>query len=188
MTRRICLSVCLVSSTFVLGLVLAFSSAFAGERFTDNGDGTVTDHELGVMWAKSDNQGDINWREAEQYCKWTFPFLIPTRYDNWRMPTVDELKTLFVRDKKHKGYETDCGQKVKVVQDIRLSCGWVWASEPMTIDFDLKKKDEKVKRKVKVRTISAKLFNFKRGYPYTDLMRHLKNYRALPVRDLQEGK
>jgi len=171
----------------VLGLItvfLIFSSllAFAGERFTDNGDGTVTDHQLGVMWAKDDNQGDIDWRDAEKYCKWTFPYLIPARYDNWRLPTIEELQTLYVRDKDYKGYETDCGQKVKIVPEIRLSCGWVWASEPMTIDYKLKD------RQVKVRTISSKLFNFHRGYAYTDLMRHYKAYRALPVRDLQEGK
>jgi hypothetical protein len=171
----------------IVGLITVFlivngSLAFAGERFTDNGDGTVTDHQLGVMWAKNDNQGNINWRDAEKYCKWTFPYLIPARYDNWRMPTIDELKTLYVRDKDYKGYETDCGQKVKIVPEISLSCGWVWASEPMTIDYELKD------RQVKVRTISAKLFNFHRGYPYTDLMRHFKAYRALPVRNLQEGK
>jgi hypothetical protein len=167
---------------FVLLLLGVVSFASAGDRFTDNGDGTVTDQELGVMWAKTDNQGDIDWRDAEKYCKWTFPYLIPARYDNWRMPTIEELKTLYIRDKDYKGYETDCGQKVKIVPDIRLSCGWVWASEPMTIDYTLREKQ------VKVRTISSRLFNFHRGYAYTDLMRHFKAYRALPVRDLQEGK
>jgi len=39
--------------------------AAAGERFTDNGDGTVSDHELGLMWSKTDNNGDINWIQAE---------------------------------------------------------------------------------------------------------------------------
>ena len=163
-------------------LILSSLSVFAGERFTDNGDGTVTDHQLGVMWAKSDNQGNIDWRGAERYCRWTFPLTIPTTYDNWRMPTIEELQSLFVRDKGYKGYETDCRQKVKIVSEIELSCGWVWAAEPMTIDFELKKKQ------IKRRTISAKVFNFHRGYPYTDLMRHSKHYRALPVRDLQEGK
>ena len=169
-------------SLLIAFLVIFVSLAFAGERFTDNGDGTVTDHQLGLMWAKNDNQGNIDWRQAEKYCKWTFPYLIPTRYDNWRMPTIEELKSLYVRDKKYKGYETDCGQKVKVVPEINLSCGWVWAAEPMTIDFELKKKQ------IKRRTISARVFNFHRGYPYTDLMRHSKAYRALPVRNLQEGK
>ena len=184
MSRLRPLYVCLIS----ILLICSLSPAFGGERFTDNGDGTVTDHQLGVMWAKSDNQGNIDWRQAEKYCKWTFPYLIPTRYDNWRMPTIKELQSLYVRDKKYKGYETDCRQKVKIVSEIELSCGWVWASEPMTIDFELKDKDKKVKKKVKVRTISARLFNFHRGYPYTDLMRHSKACRALPVRDLQEGK
>jgi hypothetical protein len=167
---------------FIVFLVVIVSFASAGERFTDNGDGTVTDHQLGVMWAKDDNQGDIDWRDAEKYCKWTFPYLIPARYDNWRLPTIEELETLYVRDKDYQGYETDCGQNVKIVPEIRLSCGWVWASEPMTIDYKLQD------RQIKVRTISSKLFNFNRGYAYTDLMRHFKAYRALPVRDLQEGK
>ncbi|MGD8503449.1 MAG: DUF1566 domain-containing protein [Syntrophobacterales bacterium] len=172
----------LILGLITVFLVLSSSLAFSGERFTDNGDGTVTDHQLGVMWAKNDNQGNIDWRQAEKYCRWTFPYLIPTRYDNWRMPTIEELASLFVRDKSYKGYETDCGRKVKVVPEIRLSCGWVWASEPMTIDFEMKGKE------IKRRTISAKVYNFQRGYPYTDLMRHSKDYRALPVRDLQDGK
>jgi hypothetical protein len=157
------------------------SFAFAADRFTDNGDGTVTDHQLGLMWAKYDNQGDIDWRGAQRYCRWGPPQIMG-KYDNWRMPTIEELKSLYLRDKKYKGYETDCGQKIKIVPEISLSCGWVWASEPMTIDFKLKQKQ------VKRRTISAKVFNFHRGYPYTDLMRHSKAYRALPVRNLQEGK
>lgn len=173
--RASCLGLCIV---FLLVIV---SLAVAGERFTDNGDGTVTDHQLGVMWAKYDNQGDVDWRGATRYCRWGPPQIMG-KYDNWRMPTIEELQSLYVRDKKYKGYETDCGQKVKIVPEISLSCGWVWAAEPMTIDFELKQK------KVRRRTISARVFNFHRGYPYTDLMRHSKAYRALPVRNLQEGK
>ena len=173
--RASCLGLCIVF------LMVIVSFAFAAERFTDNGDGTVTDHQLGVMWAKYDNQGNIDWRGAQRYCRWGPPQIMG-KYDNWRMPTIEELKSLYMRDKKYKGYETDCGQKIKIVPEINLSCGWVWAAEPMTIDFELKKKQ------VKRRTISARVFNFHRGYPYTDLMRHSKHYRALPVRDLQEGK
>jgi hypothetical protein len=119
------------------------------------------------MWAKYDNQGDIDWRGAERWCRWGPPRIIG-KYDNWRMPTNEELKSLFVRDKKYKGYETACGQKVKMVPDIQLSCGWVWTSE--------------------VKSITARVFNFQRGYHYMELKRHWKAYRALPVRDLQEGK
>ncbi len=159
--RASCLGLCIV---FLLVFV---SLAFAGERFTDNGDGTVTDHQLGVMWAKYDNLGDIDWRGAQRYCRWGPPQIMG-KYDNWRLPTTEELKSLFVRDKKYKGYETHCGQKVKMVPEIELSCGWVWTSE--------------------VKSITARVYNFQRGYHYMELMRHGKAYRALPVRDLQEGK
>ena len=163
MSRLRPLYVCLIS----LLLICSLSPAFGGERFTDNGDGTVTDHQLGVMWAKYDNQGDIDWRGAERWCRWGPPQIIG-KYDNWRMPTNDELKSLFVSDKKYKGYESNCGQKVKVVPEIKLSCGWVWTSE--------------------VKSITARVFNFQRGYHYMELKRHWKAYRALPIRDLQEGK
>jgi hypothetical protein len=81
---------------------------------------------------------------------------------------MEELQSLFVRDKDYKGYETDCGQKVRIAPEIRLSCGWVWTGE--------------------VKSITARVFNFQRGYHYMELKRHWKGYRALPVRDLQDGK
>jgi hypothetical protein len=137
----------------------------AGNRFTDNGDGTVTDHELGVMWAKTDNQGNINWNDANQWVEFTFPFTITTQYENWRLPTLAELKSLYVTDKTYKGYETDCGQRIKSVPEIKLSCGWVWTSERSAIQ--------------------AAIFNFNRGYHYMDRIGHYKSYRALPVRDLK---
>ena len=154
----------------VLFTLLIFSvgvSARAGDRFTDNGDGTVTDHQLKLMWARHDNQGDITWKEAERYCKMG-PAQVMGKYENWRMPTLAELESLYVRDKSVAGYETDCGQKVRIVPIIRLSCGWVWTGEK--------------------RSITAKVFNFHRGYSYTDRRVHRKAYRALPVRNLPPGE
>ncbi len=145
-------------------ILLISTSAIAGDRFTDNGDETVTDHQLGLMWAKTDNQGDINWRQAVQWVRYTFGDTLVKRYDNWRLPTLAELQSLYVHDKAYDGYETDCGQRVKIVPDIKLSCGWVWTSETSAIQ--------------------ARIFNFNRGYHYTDRMVHNKAYRALAVRDL----
>ena len=158
-----------IKSTIVTIVTLCafFLSApiFAGDRFTDNGDGTVTDHELGVMWAKTDNQGNINWNDANQWVKFTFPYTIPKQYDNWRLPTLKELQSLYIPDKGYKGYETDCGQRIKAITEIKLSCGWVWTSERSAIQ--------------------AAIFNFNRGYHYMDRIGHYKSYRALPVRDLK---
>ncbi|MBZ4659549.1 MAG: hypothetical protein JG766_1472 [Desulfacinum sp.] len=149
----------------LLGLLLAgtISLVAAETRFVDNGDGTVTDTLLKVMWAKTDNQGDVSWKEAERYCRLGPPHLIG-RYDNWRMPTLEELRSLYVADSAYPGYETTCGQRVRITPEIEISCGWVWSGEQ--------------------RSISARVFNFSRGYEYTDRMVHKRNYRALPVRNL----
>ena len=158
-----------IKSTIVTIMTLcAFflgAPVFADDRFTDNGDGTVSDHQLGVMWAKTDNQGNINWKQANLWIKYTFPDTLEKKYDNWRLPTLAELESLYIKEKKIKGYETDCGQRVKIVPVIKLSCGWVWTSETSAIQ--------------------AFIFNFNRGYHYSDRMVHDKSYRALPVRDLK---
>jgi hypothetical protein len=140
----------------------------AGERFRDNGDGTVTDHEFGLMWSKTDNNGDINWIQAEKWVKYTFPLTLEKNYDNWRLPTLKELQSLEVTDTKDtKGYETDCGQLVKITPLIRLSCGWVWTSEEDP------------------RAPTASIFNFDNVYHYTVRKAQKRGYRALPVRDLK---
>jgi hypothetical protein len=157
MPRRI-LSIVSIITIFIVSSTVVI----AGERFTDNGDGTVTDHQLGVMWGKTDNQGDINWHQADKWVKYTFPYTIEAKYDNWRMPTLAELKSLFVKDSK--GYEADCGKKVKIAEVIELSCGWVWTSEK--------------------KSITARVFYFKGGYHHLDRMVHNRGYRALAVRDL----
>ncbi|MBW2593834.1 MAG: DUF1566 domain-containing protein [Deltaproteobacteria bacterium] len=154
-----------IVSIIMICMFFGGAVVLAAERFTDNGNGTVTDHKLGVMWSKTDNKGDIDWIQADRWVKYTFPDTIEAKYYDWRLPTLEELKSLHVQDKAYKGYETDCGQKVKIVPDIRLSCGWVWTSEK--------------------KSITARLFNFNRGYHYTDRMSKRQAYRALPVRDLK---
>jgi hypothetical protein len=158
-----------ILSAITLCFVICFAVASAEERFSDNGDGTVTDHLLGVMWGKTDNQGDIDWKQAERWVKYTFPFSLPAeKRDHWRLPTLEELRSLYVKDEAYGGYETDCGQRVKIVPQIQLSCGWIWTCER--------------------KTITARVFTFRRGYHYTDRMVHKKHYRALPVRTLPPGE
>ncbi len=149
------------------GLLIGWAPALAGDRFIDNGDGTVTDREQNLMWSKTDNQGDINWIQADKWVRYTFPDTITKRYDNWRMPTLAELQSLLVEDKSAKGYEADCGQWVKTVPEIKLSCGWVWTSETDPI------------------APTARIFNFDNVYHYTVRKAHQRGYRALPVRTLK---
>ena len=156
---------------WVPGLILAWALCgfvFAGEqlRFTVHEDGTVTDHLLGVMWGARDNQGDIDWQGAERWAKLTFPFSLPQeKREGWRLPTLEELQSLYVDDASYEGYETACGHWVRIVPEIELSCGWVWTSEK--------------------KAISARVFNFQKGYHYTDRMVHNRGYRVLAVKSLK---
>ena len=159
-----------LSVTFIIltaGILIVWAPVMAADRFTDNGDGTVTDSKLNLMWSKTDNQGDINWIQADKWVRFTFPDTIPKRYENWRLPTLAELQSLLLVDKNAKGYETECGQWVKAVADIKLSCGWVWTSETDTI------------------APTARIFNFDNVYHYTVRKAHKRGYRALPVRNLK---
>jgi hypothetical protein len=151
----------------VVAIFFKFLPVLAGDRFTDNGDGTVTDHELGLMWSQTDNHGNIDWIQGEKWVKYTFPFTLEKRYENWRLPTLKELQSLVVTDKKYQGYETDCGQWVKMIPLIQLSCGWIWTSE------------------TDPRAPTARIFNFNNVYHYTVRKAQRRGYRALPVRDLK---
>jgi hypothetical protein len=158
MTRRVYM--CLGVMAMLAWLMAA--AGLAQDRFTDNGDGTITDHERGLMWAASDNQGDINWHQAEKWVRYTFPFTLPVMYDNWRLPTLKELQSLVLEGE---GYETACGQWVKIFPAIRLSCGWVWTSESGQLGP------------------TATVFNFNNVYYYSVRKVQKRAYRALPVRN-----
>jgi hypothetical protein len=152
----------------MLALFIAGSSTtvLAADRFTDNGDGTLTDHELGLMWSGTDNRGDIDWRDARRWTRFTFPYTIPVLYENWRLPTTAELESLMSDSEWYKGYETDCGLHAYVAPEFELSCAWVWSSEE--------------------KSITARLFNFERGFSYLDRKAKKRGIRALPVRDIED--
>jgi len=69
-------------------------------RFTDNGDGTVTDNCTGLQWQKdtADVNGDgqstlqdvLPWCQALEYCE----NLSFAGHDDWRLPNVRELQSI----------------------------------------------------------------------------------------------
>jgi hypothetical protein len=137
----------------------------AQQRFIDHGNGTITDRKLGLMWAKTDNQTDIFWNQVQSWLENEFRYSIPQLYDNWRLPTVSELQSLFVEDPKYEGYRTDCGHPVRVVPQIRLSCILIWTSD---------------------KALALPLaFNFNIGNAFTIDLYDNKGCRVLPVRLLE---
>jgi len=70
-------------------------------RFTDNGDGTVTDGETNLVWQKNQAPERITWPEAQQYVdqlnKESF-----AGHNDWRLPTNKELLTLMLSKENYK--------------------------------------------------------------------------------------
>lgn len=72
-----------------------------GDRFVDNGDGTVTDTWAGLMWQKDTadtngngvldfNDDQLSWCEAIRYCDG----LVLAGHDDWRLPNALELMSI----------------------------------------------------------------------------------------------
>ena len=70
------------------------NNGFTGTRFTDHGDGTVTDNWTGLMWSKLTSHGILNWSDAIDYCN---SYATGTEQDpvtDWRLPNINELHSL----------------------------------------------------------------------------------------------
>ncbi|MFA6412392.1 MAG: DUF1566 domain-containing protein [Syntrophales bacterium] len=145
----------------ILPLFLSFPGVGLAEeinkdgRFVANNDGTVLDQKSGLMWATKDNGEDVNWQGAQRYCE---------RYrgggfEDWRMPTLDELASLYDNAKTH---TASCGHDVNLTESIGLTCAWAWTSEKRGSD--------------------AALFFFTDGRRIWRHQSFSYLYRALPVR------
>ena len=159
----------------VVVLILTCDIARAEEkRFADNGDGTITDSQTGLMWAVSSSPGDLDWEDAATYCKNPAMDSLYLKYDDWRMPTVAELQTLY--SKEIDAYKADCGLKIRTDSVFDISCAWIWSAELPAAPH------------AKTRSVMAYVFDLGRGYKYADRMVHKKNMRALPVRGSMEDE
>jgi hypothetical protein len=69
--------------------------AWPSPRFTDHGNGTVTDNLTGLMWVKAPhslvgNSGSMTWANAIDFCNG----LTHAEQSDWRLPNVRELLSL----------------------------------------------------------------------------------------------
>ena len=63
--------------------------------FQDNGDGTVTDHATGMMWAQEDSGSGMLWSNALAYAQ-QMNAANYLGYGDWRLPSAKELSYNFV--------------------------------------------------------------------------------------------
>ena len=70
----------------------------AKDRFMDNGNGTVTDNKMKVMWKKTDSFQDtkkwLNWFKGHDYVEITNMERF-AGCEDWRYPTQEEAWSLF---------------------------------------------------------------------------------------------
>jgi len=60
--------------------------------YRDNGDGTVTDLNTGLMWQKGDTQNDAGFRSWQGACDYCATLNLPSGgYSDWRLPNRREL-------------------------------------------------------------------------------------------------
>jgi hypothetical protein len=94
---------------------LVMSGEAQAQRFVDNGNGTVTDTQTGLMWTKDANLfGYLNWNDAMARCG---SFSI-SGIGGWRLPSKDELMAL-----------TQAIQGGHLFTGVRY-WSWYWSSTP----------------------------------------------------------
>ena len=64
------------------------------DDYTDNGDGTVTDHVTGLIWQQEDDDIRRDWENALSYCEG----LTLGGHSDWRLPDIRELESIVDRD------------------------------------------------------------------------------------------
>ncbi len=70
------------------GYCPAFGDA-ARRSFHDNGDGTVTDLNSGLMWGKEETP-ELTWKDSMKYCS----EMSLAGFKDWRLPSIKEIGTL----------------------------------------------------------------------------------------------
>lgn len=76
----------------VLSYIDKPSVVVAAGRFVNNADGTITDTKRQLMWQKGDNENDVTFEHAQQYCT----NLRLGGHADWRLPNPGELDTATV--------------------------------------------------------------------------------------------
>lgn len=120
--RKIRKTLRIFTSLFFLGLLIPLTTLSAeNSRFTDHGNGTVTDSKTGLMWAASDNGEDIDYEDAVIYCK----SFSAGGFRDWRLPDIEELEALYDAKARKAG-------RLGVTEKINLTSCCPWSSYDST--------------------------------------------------------
>ncbi|MDU9048465.1 MAG: DUF1566 domain-containing protein [Candidatus Electrothrix sp. Rat3] len=117
-------------------------------QYIDHGDGTITDTKTGLMWKRcaeglsGDNCEDgkvesYQWNDAMQ----RFKDVEYAGYADWRLPTINELKTLVYCSKGKEKYDDYCkdGYETPTINQQAFpntEATWFWSGSPSTVNSD----------------------------------------------------
>ena len=103
----------------------------------DNGDGTLTDPDSGLMWARADSYADLgkclNFKDSQKYVK----NLQTGGHTDWRLPTVRELASIY-DDTKESASSWDHNPAYPLALDEKFADGaayWYWSGEAGQSEF-----------------------------------------------------
>jgi hypothetical protein len=80
------------------------------------GSDTWRDGRTGLRWTARDNDFDIGWESAREYCD----RLSRGGFSDWRMPSIDELSGL---------YDPESSKEYKTRGRVELTSWWVWGAD-----------------------------------------------------------
>jgi len=126
-------------------------------HFVAYNNGTVLDTGTNLMWAAKDNGADISWDDAKIYCE----NHRAGGYEDWRMPTQDELETLYDESKSRPLPRFPKKSLHIATKLIDITCDRGWASKKLNV--------------------GSEDFNFVEGKRGQNIV--TMTHRALPVRD-----
>ena len=87
----------------------------------DRGDGTILDIKTNFLWQQSPSDKRFTWEKANEYCK----SLTLAGYNDWRLPTIDELKVLINRK-----------YRPSIDPIFEYEIGWHWSSSTSVLGPD----------------------------------------------------
>ncbi|MBT5027513.1 MAG: DUF1566 domain-containing protein [Nitrospinaceae bacterium] len=121
-------------NTLLLLFCILTSNAVAVEsgHYLDNEDGTITDKNTGLMWLQKDSYLHtghwISWKDTHEYILQLNNEAF-AQHSDWRMPTTDELKSLYEPEKTN---GSQAGSEMKIHTDPifgKDGGGSLWSGE-----------------------------------------------------------
>lgn len=103
----------------------------------DNGDGTISDPDSGLMWTQKDSHAHLgiclNWRQSKEYVE----NLRTGGYDDWRMPSMPEIAGIYDNTKENVN-SMDHDPEFPLALDEKFADGaayWYWTSDYFETDL-----------------------------------------------------